>query len=869
MKGITAYLAFSQIDDAYITESALPGAPGAVILPPPTAKGPRRRFTAIVAAVVAATLLLTAGLVAIALRADWFTPLADTTDTDETPTDTEPVTEAYELLGPEDADMVAILQKAPKPAPDSQISDSAVMLGMTFTRVPITNETGTHNGVARFTLYEDWRGRDLYIEVLDEDGSILYACTEALNSNLFLLLQNAEDETEILLITLTASAHQGIGAFHCYPVAFKWCFPCDEEPDVNRVETVLYEPGYWYSGEQKLPLSPSALASLTQRLGSYWKDLTLASLNLPAGYLALMDGMTDKTAPRVYSRSEPELSRAAVESVFATPFETLMERLCEGINLQGGSYTPPVDENGNEIQIPRPKYDPYPDEVAAKAPAMIPDVPDHAVLVGTTVCYTQMRSNHYDSKAKYVSRIALYKDGKDPFLRYLYMDVLNAEGQVLATYLKQICGTVALFQSVQDPETLVLWEFNSSFTDKGKIQIDGKYAEIFWTDIFDDPVLHLYDTPRDISEYNGSWTYAMNPLDSAETDLERYWKSYSHNIRKKHSNAIENLMERTSSGGFRILVNGLNTPHDPTVCPSTQISTEGYLDYYAYTQDTEEKLHAVFYYLMEYLGYEAPDLPEKPVEPALPNADAILWNAQPMTPELPTTVMLDGETYIYAPVSRMGRTFYAVCRVAVYRNPGELHTQYLYLDVLNSDGSVLASHTRRLDGLFGLIQDRNTMEHLMLCTATPTDASGNPGMAFTTLALIWSDTNPATGNVSDTVALYETTVEEATWRMEAEPDLLQKEGAHAYWNNRYDNWMPKWSACLRYWEAISDNKDCIMPAGNLTHAEAMRKEECDAPIVYSEESGWNPKDRFDHLTHESLMWTWMFGYCMNILGYGA
>ena len=113
MNSVTAYLAFDQIDDSYITESALPEPTGGVILPPPAAKGTRRRFTAIVAAVVAATLLLTAGLVAIALRADWFAPPADTTDTDETPTDTEPVTEAYELLGPEDADMVAILQKAP------------------------------------------------------------------------------------------------------------------------------------------------------------------------------------------------------------------------------------------------------------------------------------------------------------------------------------------------------------------------------------------------------------------------------------------------------------------------------------------------------------------------------------------------------------------------------------------------------------------------------------------------------------------------------------------------------------------------------------------------------------------------------------
>ena len=866
MNGTTAYLAFSQIDDAFITESALPEPAPAVILYAPEPRRARRRFSLILAAALAATLLLTVGLIAIALRSDWF----GIPDGTVPPVDTaEPVTEAYELLGPEDADMVEILQKAPKPAPDSQISSDASLVGMTFTRVPITDENGTHNGVARFTLYEDWRGRDLYIEVLDADGSVLYACTEALNSNLFLLLQNAEDETEILLLTLSASAFQGVGSFYCSPVSFKWCFPCDEEPGVNRVETHLYEAGYWYSGELKLPMSPSALTSLTRRLASYWKDLTLTSLNAPNGYLALMDGMSDKESPRVYSRAEADAGRAAAEAVFATPFETLMERMCEGINLSAGTYVPSVDQNGNEITIPSPNYDPYPDEIAAKAPAMAPDIPESAVLVGTTVTYARMQANQYNAKATYVSRVALYKDRIDPLTHYLYMDVLDQNGQVLATYLKETRGVVALLQSVEDPTLLVMWEFTASFNDKDKIQLDGKYTEIFWTDLFDSDDLHLYDTPRSVSEYNGSWTYAMNPLDPAELDVEWYWKAHANQIRKAHSKAIENLMERNSSKGYRMLVNGLTDPHDPTVCPSALVSTEGYLDYYAYTQDNEEKLHAAFYYLMEVLGYEVPALPEKPEEIRLPNAEAILWSAQPMTPDLPATVMLDGETYIYTPVTRGGSTVYAVCRVAVYRNPDEPLTQYLYLDVLNNDGSILASYTKGLNGLFGLIQDCNTMEHLMLCTAVPTETDGIPGMAFTTLALTWSDTNPATGMASDTVALYGMTVEEATWSMEAEVELLKKEGAHAYWNNRYDNWMPKWGACLRYWENISDNKGCIMPAGNLTHAEIMRQGEDDFHVVNTAENGFNPENVFDSLTHESRMWTWMFGYCMDILGYEA
>ena len=869
MNGITAYLAFDQIDDSYITESALPEPTGGVILPPPTAKGTRRRFTAIVAAVVAATLLLTAGLVAIALRADWFTPPADTTDTDETPTDTEPVTEAYELLGPEDADMIEILKKAPPPAPEFQISEDATVVGMTFTRIPITDGQGTRNAVVRFTLYEDRRGRDLFTDVLDTDGSVMASYVHALNDDLFLLLQNTEDETEITLITLTASAFQGVGSFYCSPVAFKWCFPCDEEPDVNRVEGNLCEGGYWYSGELKLPMSPSAVTGLTQRLSAYWNDLTLASLDAPGGYHALMDGMSDTKAPHVYSRSESELSRAAAEAVFAIPFETLMDKLCEGMNLSAGTYVPPVDENGNEITIPSPNYDPYPDEVAAKAPAMAPDLPDHAVLMGTTVCYTRVTSNQYNDKAKYVSRIALYKDGRDPFLRYLYMDVLNQNGQVLATYLKETRGVIALFQSVENPSALVLWEITATVNDKGKLQLDGLYSEIFWTDMFDSPVLHLYDTPRSVSTYNGSWVYAMPLLDPAEADVEWYWKAHAHSIRKAHGNAIENLMERNSSKGYRILVNGLTDPCEPTVCPSSLVSTEGYLDYYAYTQDTEEKLHAAFYYLMEYLGYEVPALPEKPTEPELPNAEAILWSAQPMTPDLPATIMLDGETYVYTPVSRGGRTVYAVCRVAVYRNPDDPHTQYLYLDVLNSDGSILASYTKELKGLFGLIQDRNTMEHLMLCTAVPTEENGIPGMAFTTLALTWTDTDPVTGHVSDTPTLFESPVEEASWSMEAEPELLEKEGAHAYWNNRYDNWMPKWSGCLRYWEDISDNKNCIMPAGNLTCAEIMRQGEDDFLVVNTVENGFDPENVFDSLTHESRMWTWMFGYCMDTLGYSA
>ena len=142
-------------------------------------------------------------------------------------------------------------------------------------------------------------------------------------------------------------------------------------------------------------------------------------------------------------------------------------------------------------------------------------------------------------------------------------------------------------------------------------------------------------------------------------------------------------------------------------------------------------------------------------------------------------------------------------------------------------------------------------------------------MAFITLALTWSDTDPVTGNVSDTLALYETTVEEATWSMEAEPDALVKEGAHAYWNTRYDNWMPKWSQCLRYWESLSDDQDSTMPAGNLIYADSLRQGECDSPAVFTAENGWPANEQFDYLVSESRHWAWMFDYCMGTLGYEA
>ena len=869
MNGLTAYLAFSQIDDAYIAESTLPEASAAVILPPP-ASTPRRRFPKATAAVIAATLtavlLAAGGLVGLSLRGDWFTPPADTTDTTET-APILPETEAYELLGPEDADMVDILQKAPPPAPDSQISSDAAMVGMTFTRIPITNASGTHNGVARFTLYEDWRGRDLYVEVLDKDGSILYTYTEALNDNLFLLLQSTEDETAITLLTLTASAHQGKAVFYCTPIAFKWCFPCDEEPEVNRIESILLEAGYWHSGEQKLPLSEAALANLTQRLGSYWTDLTLASLDAPGGYAALMDGMTDKDSPRVYSRAEPALSRAAAESVFATPYETLMARMCEGVNLQGGgSYTPPADGNDTEITIPSPSYDPYPDEIAAGAPAIEPDLPEDAIPVGTTVTYARMISNQYSQNTPYVSRIALYKDGSDPFVRYLYVDVLDENSQVLATHVKQILGTVLLFQSIDNPDSLVLLELTASFIDKGRVEMKGMVSNLYWSDESDTSALSLYESTHNVSDANGSWAFDFYPWESEKGDMLEDWDRNKENLGRHYGHSDFNYLKAASRRGYRILVNGLDTPHEPTVCPSELVSTEGYMDYYEYTQTLPDNFRLTFFYLLESLGYEAPDLSDEPEPPVLPDPDAVLSVAGPMTPDLPETVMMDGETYVLLPISRQGERIYAVCRVAVYRNPGQLHTQYLYLDVLDTDGTVLGCYTRRLQGLFALMQDCNTGEHLLLSTAAPTDA---PGMAFTTLSLTWSDTDPATGNVSDTLTLYEAEVAEATWRMEAEPEALQREGAHTYWNTRYDNWMPKWSGCLRYWESISEDEGFIMPAGNLIFAEDLRRGECETPAVFTEESGWPPKEQFDYLTHESLHWTWMFGYCMNALGYGV
>jgi hypothetical protein len=91
------------------------------------------------------------------------------------------------------------------------------------------------------------------------------------------------------------------------------------------------------------------------------------------------------------------------------------------------------------------------DRVLSKAEPMTPQtpdgtpLPDGSVLVGQTALYMPCFENG-SSLGKRVSRMAVYRDGKNPYIHHLYADVLTDDGHIMMSETQEIHGYFVLME---------------------------------------------------------------------------------------------------------------------------------------------------------------------------------------------------------------------------------------------------------------------------------------------------------------------------------------------------------------------------------------------------------------------------------------
>ena len=154
--------------------------------------------------------------------------------------------------------------------------------------------------------------------------------------------------------------------------------------------------------------------------------------------------------------------------------------------------------------------------------------------------------------------------------------------------------------------------------------------------------------------------------------------------------------------------------------------------------------------------------------------------AQPMEPDVPDTAVVMGYTYTTDSVTQNGETFTAISRIALYGFREDESEFFLYRDVLDENGQIIASDTRLLPTLFGLAQS-SLDGSLQLYTVTAGRKNdGNAHLSLTVQGLHWSDVSPA-GESVGAVQAWCTPCEEASWTWEESNQIMANKGMDYGW----------------------------------------------------------------------------------------
>ncbi len=418
------------------------------------------------------------------------------------------------------------------------------------------------------------------------------------------------------------------------------------------------------------------------------------------------------------------------------------------------------------VRPDEPIVEPDLEAVLAQAEPMAPDIPEDAALVGETAL-TMWYSEDGSNIKKQVSRIAVYRDGDDPYTHYLYADVLANSGRIRQSETGTIHGCFVLMES---DTHLVLATVEGAPVNQSNSRVNILVERWYsWTDADAWSGEDLGDVRllREESEI-GEWTASFEVLE------EQIVRSAERGLVTILSSLIRGDGGAENTG---VLVDFFTVTDVPRVYARADSKGEeaaeargGILDGSCFS--------AAWVALIEHLEGEAVGLDPAPPMPE----ETTNWEdyAQPMEPDVPEDAVVLGYTYTTDSVTQNGETFAAISRIALYGFREEQAEFFLYRDVLDENGQIIASDTRLLPTLFGLAQSSLDGSMQLYTVTAGRKNDGNAHLGLTVQGLHWSDMSP-TGESVGEVRAWSTPCEEASWVWEESTAIMANKGMDYGW----------------------------------------------------------------------------------------
>lgn len=502
------------------------------------------------------------------------------------------------------------------------------------------------------------------------------------------------------------------------------------------------------------------------------------ALEIASEYWGIQTGDTDPdNGYRYQVRSQGKAKTPDNESVYVIALQWLVENQHYStvtqvwVNEVTGEVVIPYEDSpdttaGPETVYPdEPIVEPDMEAILAQAEPMAPDIPEDAALVGETAL-TMWYSEDGSNIKKQVSRIAVYRDGDDPYTHYLYADVLTSSGKIRKTDTTAIQGFFVLLES---DTQLLLATVEGEPINQGNCTVSMLMeAWLSWTDADNLSGEDLGEIRLQRVGYeNETWT---SPLEKLGTTLVR-------NVGRKWDELPTRLRHDGGEENAGVLVDFFTVTDTPRVYAHADSKGADAAAARDLILDGSYFETAWAAFAQRITDQAAGKDPAPPVPEETTNWEDF---AQPMEPDVPDTAVVMGYTYTTDSVTQNGETFTAISRIALYGFREDESEFFLYRDVLDENGQIIASDTRLLPTLFGLAQS-SLDGSLQLYTVTAGRKNdGNAHLSLTVQGLHWSDVSP-TGEPVGAVQAWCTPCEEASWTWEESNQIMANKGMDYGW----------------------------------------------------------------------------------------
>lgn len=502
------------------------------------------------------------------------------------------------------------------------------------------------------------------------------------------------------------------------------------------------------------------------------------ALEIASDYWGIQTGDTDPdNGYRYRVRSQGKAKTPDNESVYVIALQWLVENQHYStvtqvwVNEVTGEVVIPYADSpdttaGPETVYPdEPIVEPDMEAILDQAEPMTPDIPEGSAFVGETAL-TMWYSEDGSRLQKRVSRIAVYRDGDDPYTHYLYADVLESNGKIRKADTTAIQGFFVLLES---DTQLILATVEGEPIDQGNCTVSILIeAWLSWTDADNMSGEDLGDIRLQRVEYEtGTWNAPLEKLDKTLVkNVGRVWDELPTRLR--HDGGEENA---------GVLVDFFTVTDTPRVY--AHADSKG-----ADAAAARDRILDGSYFETAWSAFArriTDQAAGKDPAPPIPE-ETTNWEdyAEPMEPDVPDTAVVMGYTYTTDSVTQNGETFAAISRIALYGFREDESEFFLYRDVLDENGQIIASDTRLLPTLFGLAQS-SLDGSLQLYTVTAGRKSdGNAHLGLTVQGLHWSDVSP-TGEPVGAVQAWCTPCEEASWTWEESNQIMANKGMDYGW----------------------------------------------------------------------------------------